>query len=112
LKIQNGVGDIFSLTPSKVLTTGMDDDSDSHQTVPEGIVKLKFRWSQDMGIMADNDWQGGTSCMIVAKTGSNFIYRTQWFGLSWGSQAGSYDPDKKSSEMEVGTRYATTTQIN
>jgi hypothetical protein len=100
----------------------MDDDTGTGEVVKEGAVKLKFRWPQDMGIIADTEWQGTTRCSLVIKTGSNFIYRTVWFSLSWSgdsAQEGGYHPDTKTSDNMIPidettgkpNRYKTTTKI-
>lgn len=123
LNLRNAYDESYQLSPSKVLTPGMDDDTGSGEKVKDGAVKLKFRWSQDMGIIADTEWQSTTRCSLVAKTGSNFIYRTSWFSLSWdgdSAQEGGYDPSTKSSsgmtpiDETTGkpNRYKTNTKIS
>ncbi len=122
LNLRNAHDEAYQLPPSKVLTPGMDDDTGTGEVVKEGAVKLKFRWTQGMGIIADTEWQGTTRCSLVIKTGSNFIYRTVWFNLSWSgdsAQEGGYDPRSKTSsnmtpiDETTGkpNRYKTTTKI-
>ena len=122
LSLRNAHDEAYQLQPNKVLTPGMDDDTGTGEVVKEGAVKLKFRWTQDMGIIADTQWQGTTRCSLVIKTGSNFIYRTVWFSLSWSgdsAQEGGYHPDTKTSDNMTPidettgkpNRYKTTTKI-
>jgi hypothetical protein len=36
-----------------------------------------------MGSLGDEEiWSDGTECSLAAKTGSNFIYRLNWFKLT------------------------------
>ena len=97
LMLQNNGGDVFKISPSSVIIP----------TEGGKRIKLKFRLTQDMGIFADNQWQGATKCAIIAKTGSNFIYRLDWFDMNWGGQDGGYNPDTKTSEMDVNVKYST-----
>ena len=123
LNLRNAHDEAYQLQPSKVLTPGMDDDTGSGEVVKDGAVKLKFRWMQDMGIIADTEWQGTTRCSLVIKTGSNFIYRTSWFNLSWSgdsAQEGGYHPSTKTSDNMIPidettgkpNRYKTNTKIS
>jgi hypothetical protein len=104
LKLKNGRDQMFTLSPVEAVTN--DDGSGG------GSVVLKFRWSQDMGIMADSEWQGATSCLLTGKTGSGFIYKLSWFTLKWSdsSQSG-YDPGTKTSEWDADTINYTNVQI-
>lgn len=95
LKLRNNNEDIYELSPSE--TSAVTDTNITHDQYRKII--LTFRWTQDMGIMADNNWQRSTYCQLIARTGGNFIYRLKWFQLTWNenSQPGYNAKDKKSS---------------
>ena len=120
LKLSNGgpVGDdesstYYSLKPIETIITPppkSDDDEDDTPLTTDKKIKLKFMWTQDMGVMADTNWGGGTRCQIIAKTGSNFIYKLADFSLSEPRQD-KYTPESKTSTLTVGEKDPTITKI-
>jgi hypothetical protein len=120
LRLSNGgpVGDdesstYYSLKPIETIITPppkSDDDEDDTPLTTDKKIKLKFMWTQDMGVMADTNWGGGTRCQIIAKTGSNFIYKLADFSLSEPRQD-KYTPESKTSTLTVGEKDPTITKI-
>ena len=54
------------------------------------------KWTQDMGILADPNWQNNTKVEIYAKTPSNFTYKVSQFLLEFNADTGQewkVDPD-------------------
>ena len=96
LKVANRQEDIFSIAASDVGTYKPEGSNDNYVTIT-------FKWPQDMGKLADEEWRGSTRCEIIAKTGSNFIYNTGWFNLSGIEQV--------EGEGEVGTKFRTKANI-
>ena len=56
--------------------------------VGEGVYYLDFvvKWTQNMGIMIDNNWSSGALVEIYAKTPSNFTYKLSEFTISLDQQ--------------------------
>jgi hypothetical protein len=121
LNPEDGCCEAFADTKSMSYTLNMKDANENTYSVPaientaeevtEGDNKgtkimIKFRWTQDMGTLGDeNVWGDGSQCSIVAKTGSNFIYKIDWFALTGVSQDCSVD------DMEEGERCANYAKI-
>jgi hypothetical protein len=103
LKLRHGGEDIFELKPSEIKTP--------EEGSTDTKLKLIFKWTQDMGIMADTEWGSATEVSLIGKTGSNFIYKLDWFTLDYNGQDGGYVPSSKTSEMQVGEKYQTRVKI-
>jgi hypothetical protein len=74
LSMKNQKNDIYQLPAIETSVETSENDTK---------IRLKFRWSQDMGSLGDEEiWSDGTECSLAAKTGSNFIYRLNWFKLT------------------------------
>ena len=101
-----------------------DEDEDELDYLPSGntkndkIVLLKVRWTQEMGVIADKQWNGGVICEFAAKTREGFTYKIQQFYLKFngifdeGGNPVNYDPDSKTSDMEVDTEYKLDIEIS
>ena len=67
------------------------------------------KWTQDMGILADPNWQSNTKVEIYAKTPSNFTYKVSQFLLNFGGQ--DYCGGTNKTDMGTDTRCKTTFNI-
>lgn len=103
LKLRHGDENVYELTPSEVKTP--------EEGSTETKLTLIFKWTQEMGIMADSEWGSATEVSLIGKTGSNFIYKLDWFTLDYRNQEGGYDPGSKTSGMVVGEKYPTIVKI-
>ena len=99
----------YDLKPSRVYT----DESSGEGPGENPIVHVEVRWTQDMGVIADEDkWGNNTVCDIIAKTRSNFTYKLGDIRLKFKGQAGGYHSDSKTSDLQPGEKGGTSVQIN
>ena len=78
------------------------------------LLGMKVKWTQDMGIMADEVWFANTNLVILGKTKDNFVYKIA--GLKYkfnGFEDGvTYNTSTKTSEgMTAGKHYKTKTKL-
>jgi len=97
-RFKNRKGDTFDIDKVEVTTT----PSAITSSTTEVTLHFKLRWTQDMGILADLEWQDNTRVTIFAKNQENFTYKIMEFGLDFICQYGNYDPEtKKDTGMQV-----------
>jgi hypothetical protein len=99
-RFKNSKGDTYDIDKVEVTSTppqsGIDEDTEVV------ILHFKMRWTQDMGILADSEWQNHTKVTIFAKNQENFTYKIMEFNLDFKCQDGGYDPQtKKDSGMQI-----------
>jgi hypothetical protein len=95
----NGEGEKFTLSSSEV-EPGEDDNYT--------YISIKVKWTQDMGIAYDNEWQNGINLTILAKTRENFVYKITELTYAFGGfvdSGVSYNPETKKSNMKPNQPY-------
>ena len=115
LKVANGRMNEGNRSLFGILLDGGEDESaEPYELAPfsselitgetANIMSLKFRWTTEMGVMADREWRNSTVCSLLGKTRSNFTYMLSNFYFKWtdASQPG-YDPDTKQSTFSGDT---------
>lgn len=105
-RFTNDNDDVFDIEPSDITSEEVKEG----ETLIGIIVHLKVKWTQDMGVFADNEWRNSTRCSMFAKTSSGFVYKLSEFTFNTPSQP-SYDPGSKTSTIGAGERERTNVQI-
>lgn len=100
----NARNESFSLYPYDIRPIeGESNDSVS-------VVGMKIKWSQDMGIAADEVWYSNINLTILGKTRDGFVYKIPnlKFLFSGFADGATYDPSSKTSTgMEDGQPHKT-----
>ena len=74
------------------------------------VIGMKIKWSQDMGIAADNAWYSNINLTILGKTKDGFVYKIPNLKYKFDSFAdgSTYDPSSKTSTgMDDGQPHIT-----
>ena len=100
----NANNESFSLYPYDV--SPIDEECDDNTYV----IGMKIKWSQDMGIAADNAWYSNINLTILGKTKDGFVYKIPNLKYKFDSFAdgSTYDPSSKTSTgMDDGQPHIT-----
>jgi hypothetical protein len=122
----NNKGDSFILEPCeapKVLLRKYNENGEeipnTEDYVPpknhisqmdDKAVQLKVRWTQEMGIIADKNWQYCASCEVSAKKSDGFTYRLNKLTI-YADELGGYNPEDKTSDWGDGEKKPLTMRI-
>lgn len=120
-KFTNKSGDIYPIDPfeTKGIMKEYDENGQAKQPLPgeeppsKGkIVRMKVRWSQEMGVLADSNWKNNTKVEITARKNDGFVYRLSEFKLCFEGQDGGYNPETgESTGLTEGQKGKTQVQI-
>ena len=96
-------GEEYEITPEVNITQDVESQrigDDTILTITKSTIIFTCRWRTNMGLLIDDNWNGGATCKLIARTSNNFIYHVGYFNLS-----GISGTDKE--DMEDGVRYRT-----
>ena len=120
-KFTNKAGDIYPIEPFEVKGIMIQYDKDGKVKKPAPgeeppskgkIVRVKVRWLQDMGVLADENWGSATNVEITARKNDGFVYKLSSFHLCGIKQDGGYDPKTgESTGLNEGDKGNTTVNI-
>jgi hypothetical protein len=100
----NARNESFSLYPYDIRP--IEDETDDNTYV----VGMKIKWSQEMGIAADEAWYSNINLTILGKTKDSFVYKIPnlKYMFSGFADGATYDPSSKTSTgMEDGQPHKT-----
>jgi hypothetical protein len=107
-RFENSKGDVYDIDKVDVTTT----PPVVNETTDPVIIHFKMKWTQDMGILGDKEWNGNnTQVTIFAKTQENFVYKLNKFRLVGVEQPG-YNSSTKKADFDENIKKKTTAKID